>query len=305
VATGAEGVSGGSSKPLRGYFDESGAPRDAQHGALAVAGYVGPQSAWAVFQTRWLAALSEFNVPYLHMRELTKRIGAFTSWTKDGPLIEERVGSLLGRLAGAIGAAELKGFGATVVLRDVDRFNEETGIRLEPKAIALYACALEIRQVFPSEALELLVDRMDRGEMLLKTAMKYGMTDKYYTALQEFLSFRVLPKVGAQDSRNTPGLQAADFLAWEVRKNYELKRAWVEGDHPSPDSPDWSRSLFEWHLKERMAHMARTGETTLSLRADLLRRSLSALADASPIEGAIWDYRTLSHANAAHCGIWE
>jgi len=294
-----------SSQPHLGYFDESGDSRDSQHSALAVAGYVGPPSAWAVFENAWVAALAEFNIPYLHMRELSKRIGAFAAWTKGEPHIEERVGTLLGRLAGAIGIAGLKGFGATVVLRDVDRFNVETGLRLHPKALAIYACALEVRQVFPDEVLELLVDRMDRGEVLVETARKYGLTDNYYTALKNFPSFRVLPKSGAENPRNTPGLQAADFLAWEARKNYELKKAWFEGDHPSPDSADWGRSLFDWYVKDRIEHMKRTGATSVPLRADLLRRSLSALADASPIEGAIWDYRTLSQADAAHRGVWE
>jgi hypothetical protein len=292
-------------QPLLGYFDESGDSRDAQHGALAMAGYVGLRSAWAAFEHGWLATMSEFNVPYLHMRELTKRVGAFAAWTKGDPHVEERVGALLGRLARVIGTAQLKGFGATIVLRDVDRFNAEKGLRLDPKALAIFACALEVRQVFPVETVELLVDRMDRGEQLVEMARKYGLTDSYYIALKNFPSFRVLPKGGAQGSRNTPGLQAADFLAWETRKNYELKRTWFEGDHPSPDSADWGRSLFDWYLKDRITHIAKTGETSVPLRVDLLRRSLSALADASPIEGAIWDYRTLSQASAAHGGVWE
>jgi hypothetical protein len=293
------------SQPLFGYFDESGDSRDAQHGALAVAGYVGSQSAWAVFEHGWLAALSEFDVPYLHMRELTKRIGAFASWTKGDPDFDERVGRLLGRLAQVIGAAGLKGFGATIVLKDVDRFNTETGLRLDAKALAIYACALEVRQVFPVETLDLLVDRMDRGNLMIERARKYGLTDSHYTALKNFPSFRVLPKSGAHGSRNTPGLQAADFLAWEARKNYELKRTWFEGDHPAPDSADWGRSLFDWHLKDRIKHMVKTGAISVPLRVDLLRRSFSALADASAIEGAIWDYRTLSQANAAHRGVWQ
>src|ERR1700677_5320760 len=102
-------------QPLFGYFDESGDSHDAQHGALAVAGYVGSQSAWAAFEHQWLATLCEFNVPYLHMRELTKRIGAFAAWTKGDPYVEERIGTLLDRLARVVGAAQLKGFGATIV----------------------------------------------------------------------------------------------------------------------------------------------------------------------------------------------
>jgi hypothetical protein len=297
-------MANGISQPLLGYFDESGDPRDPQHAALAVAGYVGSQSAWAAFEDGWSAALSEFDISYLHMRELTKRIGAFAAWTKGDAVFEGRIEALLRRLAQVIGTAELKGFGATIVLKDVDRFNTETGLALDPKALAIFACALEVRRVFPDETLELLVDRMDRGELLIETARKYGLTDNYYTALKNFPCFRLLPKNGVRSSRNTPGLQAADFLAWEARKNYELKRTWFEVDHPSADSAKWGRSLFDWYLKDRITQMVKSGATSVPLRIDRLRRSLSALEDASPIEGAIWDYRTLSQANASHRGVW-
>jgi hypothetical protein len=42
-----------------------------------------------------------------------------------------------------------------------------------------------------------------------------------------------------------------------------------------------------------MAHMLKHRVKELPIGRDLMRRSLSALGDATPIEGIIWDYRAL------------
>jgi hypothetical protein len=42
----------------------------------------------------------------------------------------------------------------------------------------------------------------------------------------------------------------------------------------------------------------------LPIGRDLMRRSLSALGDATPIEGIIWDYRALEIAHEARGGDW-
>jgi type I restriction enzyme R subunit len=47
------------------------------------------------------------------------------------------------------------------------------------------------------------------------------------------------------------------------------------------------------------------GEQEMGIGRDLMRRSLSALADAAPIEGIIWDYRALRIAHEARKGIWD
>jgi hypothetical protein len=97
---------------LRGYFDESGDEHDAQHAALSVAGYVGDTTSWSTFEERWRGALKEFDVPYLHMRELQHRRGAFATWAKGDTEADVREASFLAKLIAAIGEAGLVPFGA-------------------------------------------------------------------------------------------------------------------------------------------------------------------------------------------------
>jgi hypothetical protein len=295
-------------QPLKGYFDESGDEHDAQHGALSVAGYVGDASSWSAFESEWRGVLKDFTVPYLHMREFQHRRGAFAAWTKGDPEADAREARFLGALAGAIGAAALEPFGAVISLSGLRRFNAETGAGLSAKALAIYGCALDIRRRHPNEAIDLVVDRMDAGSAVVESAKRYAVSDSYYPESRNFPVARVLPKVGSEGSHNTPGLQAADFLAWEVRKNYELKREWLESDDASPDSPDWGNSLFNWWVENRIKHMRKHNIKELPLTLDMTRRSLSALGDAAPadgINGVIWTYRTLIQAHKVRGGNWS
>jgi Protein of unknown function (DUF3800) len=287
--------------PIKGYFDESGDERDPQHSALAVAGYIAPADCWPDFDSGWQTVLEEFQLPHFHMRELQKRVGAFASWNENAPQAEA---ALLAALAGLIAKAKLKGCGAVIALNDLRRFNAETGATIDAKALGIYACALSARQFYETDDMELLFDRMIESNSILALAESYGKSDKYYPFMQNFPDFTALPKNHPTGARQVPGLQAADFLAWESRKNYELKRSWFEGEHPSPDSPHWGTSLLKWHMEERMAHMLKHGVKEIPIGRDLMRRSLSALADAAPTEGIIWDYRALRIAHNARGGIW-
>jgi hypothetical protein len=156
--------------------------------------------------------------------------------------------------------------------------------------------------------IEIVFDRMDGGSATIDLAKSYAASDSYYPDSRNFPVCRVLPKEGPDGSSNTPGLQAADFLAWEVRKNYELKRGWLESDAASPDSPDWGNSLFKWYLENRIEHMRKHNIKELPLSLDMTRRSLSGLGDAAPaheINGVIWMYRTLVRAHEVRKGNWS
>ena len=293
---------------LKGYFDESGDERDAQHAALSVAGYVGATCSWPAFEERWQGVLKEFDVPYLHMRELQHRRGAFAAWAKSDPKADVREASFLGKLAGAIGEAGLEPFGAAISLSGLRRFNVETGAGLDAKALAIYGCVLDIRRRHAHDTINLVFDRMDGGSATVELAKRYAASDSYYPDARNFPVCRILPKGGPEGSRNTPGLQAADFLAWEVRKNYVLKREWLESDVASPDSQDWDNSLFKWWIKDRIEHMQKNNIKELPLGLDMTRRSLSALGDAAPadqINGIIWMYRTLVRAHEVRKGNWS
>lgn len=153
--------------------------------------------------------------------------------------------------------------------------------------------------------MEFVLDRMEAGHAKINLARRYAETDLYYPFMRDCPSFRGLPQDDAHGSQNTPGLQAADALAWELRKNYKLKRAWFESEDASPDSPDWGNSLFKWFLEDRLGHMRRNNVRSMTFGLDIMRRSLSVLSDAAPAEGIIWTYRTLTRSHETRNGLWQ
>ncbi|MBS0366584.1 MAG: DUF3800 domain-containing protein [Proteobacteria bacterium] len=290
---------------LKGYFDDSGDPCDEKHRFFAVGGYVAPVERWDRFETAWNAILSEFRVPYLHMKELNQGVGAFDAWRpKDDVIVKERTASLLGAFAKVIGESRLWGFGAVISLWDLERFNAESGRGLDAKALAIYGCALEMRRYNETIDVECVLDRMNGAHAALARAEQYGRTDNFYPFMRNFPTFIPLSKNGNTGARNTPALQAADFLAWELRKNFENKRGWFDEYNPRASDPKASGTLMEWFMKERLQHMARKGITQLEIGLPQ-RRSLSALADAAYPDGALWDYDAFCKCDKIRGGIWS
>jgi len=289
---------------LKGYFDESGDDSDPQHSALSIAGYLGPAERWPGFDEEWRRVLREFDAPYLHMKELQNRRGAFKSWGKGNPEGDAKAASFFGALAGVISRAKLEAFGAVIVLSELKRFNAETGADIDAKGLGIYACALGARQRHRTGAMEFVLDRMEQGRTKVELARCYAETDVHYPFMRDCPDFTVLPKDDPNGSQNTPALQAADGLAWELRKNYELKRPWFETEDASPDSPGWGNSLLKWFIDDRLDHMRRKKIPSMSFGLDITRGSMSVLSDAAPADGIIWTYRTLARAHETRNGIW-
>jgi hypothetical protein len=61
---------------LTGYFDDS----RTEGRIFTLAGYVGGERHWEVFQEQWNRALDLHEVPYFHMREFGKDSGPYKKW---------------------------------------------------------------------------------------------------------------------------------------------------------------------------------------------------------------------------------
>jgi hypothetical protein len=133
---------------------------------------------------------------------------------------------------------------ALFILHLIKRFNAETGANIDAKALGIYACALGARERHRSDTIEFVLDRMEDGHGKIARARRYAETDLYYPFMQDCPNLRVMAQDDPNGSQNTPALQAADALAWELRKNYELKRPWFEGGDTSPDSPGMGKQYL-------------------------------------------------------------
>lgn len=283
---------------LQGYLDDS-----SDDDFFAIGGHVADLAGWNRFKPAWRAALAEreFALTHFHMRELTRRVGAFKTWTKGVPEVEERVARLLQRLAEVIRDSGLEGFACVVSRRDLERFNREISRDLDIKALAVYGCILEIRRSHPTDDIELILDRMTGANDAIALAEKYARSDAYYPCVNNFPTTVPLPKTGNTGAREMQELQASDFLAWEIRKNCQLKKETLE--RIAPTEPSFGSVLMNDWLRERMEHMVKHNIKELPLHWPPQRRSLTALHDA-PTSTFLWHYELLRAADQLRNGVW-
>jgi hypothetical protein len=290
---------------LKGYFDESGDANDVNETSVSVAGYLGPVEAWDHLESEWQSVLKKFDVPCLHMFQLKARSGPFSKWTKGDPKFDELEGNILAELAKAIGATGgLYGFGHTVDTRDLRKFNQEFGMKVKAKAFALAHCLLSLRAEFRLEDIELTLDRMTKPQNVIATATEYFSTDRRHADWMALPTLSPLPERGARSSKDVLPLQAADFLVWEARKDYELKREFLD-TVPLLIGPNFGNEIMNWFLNDRMEQLFKGKSKSVTIPKMPMRRSLIALSEATPIVGAIWRLNNLVREHDDRGGVWS
>ena len=194
----------------RAYFDESG--NEEQPGYFGVAGLVGSDNQWSVFDRLWKEALETTGAPYLHMREFAHSVDAFTEW-KDGKARREQ---LMADVVVAVLQSELTAVGSALRVGDFDALTEEQRIRLQSP----YFCCLQ--DVLWGFALETLAE--DPKVEVHVTGDRHGQHEdkarKLHRAMRQAGGrlANLSDKLNFADMKRTFGLQAADFLAYEMVK---------------------------------------------------------------------------------------
>jgi hypothetical protein len=86
-------------------------------------------------------------------------------------------------------------------------------------------------------------------------------------------------------------MQAADFIAYELKKNVESRRDWF--DSTIGDDPDtWEETERRWLASKGLPY-------------PYIRKSLQGLLEAIPAQVTIWDYRILCHLDDKRGGKWS
>lgn len=155
---------------ISGNFDDSQAPGD----LWTVGGYVGYANQWDYFERLWEEALKRHEVPYFHKREMADPSGPFSKWIPPQEHVEE-VAAFFKDLVAAITKSGLYMVASTVWLSDLERFNRETGVNLEPYPLAAHACLGIIGEKIddPSCPITAVFDRVEKVDSKLRTARSY------------------------------------------------------------------------------------------------------------------------------------
>ena len=198
---------------VRAYFDESGS--EELPGYFGVAGFVGSDYQWSVFDRLWEEALEITGPPYLHMREFAHSVDAFTDWKED----KTRRKQLMAGVVAAVLQSELTPVGSAIRVSDFDALTEEQRIRVQSPYFyclqeVLWGFALATSDEDSEVEVHVTGDRHRQHE---------EKASKLHRALRRTggLCANLSEKLNVADMQQTFGLQAADLLAYEMVK--ELK----------------------------------------------------------------------------------
>jgi hypothetical protein len=211
-----------------GYFDDAGGT---DHGYTVVAGWVSTDERWRAFEEQWADMLHDFQVPRFDMKTLSHFKGAYQPW-EGIPQVKHTFQAAACRI---VANHALFGFASIVKHSSFARVNETYRLKEyvgNEYALAGVTCALKMRgwvgKQNPPQPFQIVFDEGTTGSGKLVDAMR-----KEHYADPIFRSPR---------SRNgllpVLQLQAADFLAYEVRKVQK-------------DDPDETRAIEDHRISLR------------------------------------------------------
>ncbi len=205
---------------------------------------------------------------------------------------KEELADFFGSLSKVIGQSRLVGISSIVRQSDLDRFNREFGQSLEPYPLAAYGCMLlAARENLEGMPIELVFDSVEKVHSKLDKAREYADSDKIYEpGVCDQTVTTPLPK--GLTWREVPALQAADFFAWEFRKNHENVSEWFE----MVDKPD------DWEA--RADHLDKWLTEKFGDNTSGIRKSAAALLNGNEFYTLVWDYKNLVDSHKARGGVW-
>ncbi len=209
---------------LTAFFDGSGDGTDENCRSLVLGCMAGLNNVWSGFELEWQNVLlrDQGRAEFLHMKEAMQRSGEFAGWTEEQvcALIQGFIGLLQEVTVGS--PKEMQGFAVVLDLDDYRALKSEEPALPGPELICAFCCLNNVyvwyekvlgdRLITP-QSMRLIFDRNERFHDPLYKAME----SRRLRHLQPRWWF-VAPVEKIEDMRVSPGLQAADLLAWSFRR---------------------------------------------------------------------------------------
>ena len=163
---------------IKGYADDS---RQGDR-YWAVGGYAGHDLQWERFEAAWPKIMRKHGVPYFHKREMGELNGAYKKWHPMQDHAEE-VKAFCVDIVELISECWLRGFFSITRTDQLERFNSETGLHLEPYPLAAYGCMAGLTSNLGGHGtIEVIFDHVEQVHSKLHTAWSYVETDGYYVS---------------------------------------------------------------------------------------------------------------------------
>ena len=267
---------------LKVFADDSGDPADPQHSMMSIAGYVAKPEEWGLFEFEWDATLKMHRVPYLHMKEWWNRDGIYKELKEDA----QKEALFFSDLVNLIEKHTEFCISATIVLRDFERFNEESGLGLDPYSFALYVCLIDLRKRYSDDDIEIVIDRISTPYKRIQLAKQYARTDTFEDLKVE--NIQMFPLEKTDSFKKIFPIQAADFMAWELRKISEERKDWSPSDNARVNLEAVQEDYRSWakQFNESRGRFPRQ------------RKSAQRLERATPQKGYVWDLFNIRAADS-------
>jgi hypothetical protein len=272
---------------MKGYMDDS----RKNDRLWIVGGYLGGHHHWVEFENRWSIMLAVHGVPYFHMKEMGKSNGPFAKW-QPREEHQKELDLFFKDITQIIRECNLWGFHSIARINDLNRFNFETGLSLDPYSLAAYGCLQAMVSVFGNETIEVVFDNVEKVHSKLARAMEYAESDPTFG--KDMGKIVAIPLGKNLTFRAVTPLQAADFVVWETGRHHANADEWFS----LPDKP-----LGEL---ERWEHFVDFHEKKIGNFQPVPRKSLQALIENNVNHwGVIWDYDQLCRVNQLRAGVWN
>jgi hypothetical protein len=204
-----------------GYFDESGDDH-----FMTISGYVSTPLKWSRLNKEWIAVLSEYGIPFFHMKEYVGGRGIFQGLSK------ENRDNMYHRLIDIVNRHTMFGVTGGVILQDFKDVTKDLPdnphpYMTDPWVLCFFQClGRTITQMKKKTAsYEQVALIFDRKLDLEGRALKYF---NWYS--KERTDGNRLASLAFASAKDTPAIQAADIIAYESRK--ELRSKKIEPSRP-------------------------------------------------------------------------
>jgi len=202
------------------FVDEAGHAKDPGQNYLCLAGLLAPENAWKIFDSEWRSACAAhgLNAPF-HMKDLPARRGEFFGWS------EEKTRHFLGDLISTINRAGAVPIGSVVSISGFNALSPEIRERFrDPHFIAFQDLTYQIAvaasmQVQPGPVTMVYAHHPEYSDGLGNTQQLWEAVREHTRIIALFMESYV-----CGEPSDYPGLQAADFWAYELRHHFEVIR---------------------------------------------------------------------------------
>jgi len=257
---------------LKTYLDDSGDGDAPTETFLTIGGYLADEDGWAYFEPRWNAIMAEAGVPWLHMKDFGDPNSPIYGHLKADP---DKERTFMKAVIALIKESARGSVATTIPMDEFRAFNRQHGLDLDPYAFAIYGCLFQLRSYHPNDEIEIVLDSFDNSASRAAKALQYFKTDSLDNLKPDL--FTPIPLQKKESWRDVKPLQAADLIAWEVRK-YRRERASLKPPlEIREDREAMHRFAVAW--EDAQEKKPRDRFSFQSLRQGMIFRPLHIVAD--------------------------